>query len=331
VPDEEIMAAVPPAAKGVLGVANKGEDTVWLVDLESGRPFAKLPTGPNPQEVVFTPDGRYAAVTNMGHGARAPGRSLTVVDVGGRKVRKEIDLGRHGAPHGLVMLDEKRVLLTSHATDHLVVVNLETGEVERDMPSGGKGTHLVVLSPDKKIAYAANVSTGDVTVVELATGRLVKSIPTGNRAEGISISPDGRQVAIGNVGAHTVSVIDAERLEVVKTLENTQIPIRTFYTSDGKSLLVACAGTGETAVFATDGFQEKKRIRLGDRRDLELVSGPHPMPMNFDRLPGAGLIYNVVLNADAVIAIDEKTLEIVDVIRTGSLPDGIGVTAAKAE
>lgn len=317
------LVALGVASNPLLATVNKGEDTVSLIDLGTRKEIAKLPTGSHPQEVIFVSGGRWAVVSNMGTGPAQAARTLTVVDVSARKVAKTIELGDHGMPHGLVELGAQRVLMTSHLTDHLVVVNIDTGKVERSMPSGGKGTHLAVLSPDRKLAYAANVGTGTVTAVEIASGKVLATIPAGERAEGISISPDGTWVAIGNLGVNSVTLIDAATRTVKRTLPGLAVPIRTFFSSDNKRLFVACAGTGEIAVFRADGTERIGTVDLKSTPNFKFWTDSKPIPMNFARRGRE--IFVAIVNANEVVAFDEETLKVTQRFPTGQLPDGIAV------
>lgn len=314
--------------KGTLASVNKGENTVSLIDLGSGKTLTKLGVGPSPQEVVFSPSGKIGVVSNMGLSkpGEGPGKTLSVIDLEGKKIKSEIQLGAHGAPHGLIFLDEDKVLMTSHATDSLVMVDLKEGKVEKALSTQAKGTHLVVLSPDKKFAYTISAFSEEVSVIDLAKWEVTKKIKCGARAEGMSISPDGKWMAVGNIGADTVTVIDLGTNEVVKTLSSLALPIRTFFTSDSKHMLVACANSGEIAVFDSKTLEEKKRIKLANAKGVTLTQGPFPMPMNFEADRKNGRIYSVLINADAVAVIDEKSLEVVGILATGSFPDGIGFT-----
>lgn len=324
---------VPPAQAlatnelplGTLAVVNKVDNTLHLVDLPTKKRVHQFATGPNPQEVVFVDGGRTVLATNMGHGARQPGNTITIGDADRGTLTGEINLGTHGAPHGLTRLDADRVLVTSHATDHILVVNWRTKSVERAFPSGGKGTHLVLVSPDGKRAYAANVASNSVTVLDLAEGKLVKSIPAGNRSEGISLSQDGRTIAIGNLGDNSVTIIDTEKLEPTRTIPNLKTPIRTFFSSDGKRLFVSCAEPGEIAVISTGNYQEETRIILKEVPGLTPRQAPVPIPMNFDRYPDRPLIFTALINCEAVLVWDERTLKPVAILPTGPLPDGIAV------
>ena len=52
------------ARAATLVVLNKSEATASLIDLESGRVAATVPTGQAPHEVAVSPDGRLALATN---------------------------------------------------------------------------------------------------------------------------------------------------------------------------------------------------------------------------------------------------------------------------
>ena len=325
---DEPKATKPVANKGTLASVNKGDNTVSLIDLASGKTLVKLGVGPSPQEVTFSPSGKVGLVSNMGLSkpGEGPGKSLSVVSLEQKKILREIPLGDHGAPHGVIFLDEDNALMTSHVSDSIVHINVKEGKIERTLKTEGKGTHLVVLSPDKKMAYAINAFSEDVSVINLSEWKVTQRVKCGSRAEGISISPDGKWIAVGNVGGDSVTVIDAAKLEVVKTLTGLALPIRTFFTSDGVHMLVACANSGELAVFDTKTLTEKKRIKLANAKGVTLTQGLFPMAMKFEADRKNGQIYYVLINADAVAVIDEKSLEVVGILATGSFPDGIGFT-----
>jgi DNA-binding beta-propeller fold protein YncE len=66
--------------RGTIVVSNMNDNTMMLVDAESGRTLATLATGEGPHEVAVSHDGRRAVVSNYGVRGK-PGNSLTLVDV----------------------------------------------------------------------------------------------------------------------------------------------------------------------------------------------------------------------------------------------------------
>lgn len=68
----------PPGLTGTVVVVNKQGNDASFIDLESGKIVASAPTGIGPHELVVSPDGRLAVVTNYGGGSA---NTLTVFDI----------------------------------------------------------------------------------------------------------------------------------------------------------------------------------------------------------------------------------------------------------
>lgn len=313
-----------PAPKPTLLVLNKLDNTVWITDLESAKVRAKLATGPNPNEVAISPDGTLAAISDMGSG-QEPGKTLTLVDLGGNKVLRKISIEPHTLPHGIHWLSKDRLVFTSHATDSLVEVDVPAGKIHRAINTEQKGTHLVVFSPDLSRAYTVNAISGSVTALNFKTGKVIKQIPTGDRAEGISISPDGKWVACGNVGANTVSIINTEDYTVAQTLKGIAGPIRTLFTQDGKHLAVSSVGSGALEIFDTKDWKIVASVELKQKPIADpQYQGQWPIPMNLTRLKNGNLLV-VLVTSHAVAEVDTKTWKVTRTFETGPLPDGIAV------
>lgn len=315
-------------ATSTLLVLNKAENTVWLVDMATGEPRAKLPTGPQPNEVAVSPNQKVAAISDMG-GAGVPlGKTMTFVDIAAGKVTQTIDLSPHGAAHGIVWLSNDRLLFTSHMTDSVVELDVKAGKVVRAIPTEQKGTHLAVVARDQSRAWAVNAVTGSVTEIDLKAGRVVRQIPTGARAEGISLSPDGKWVACGNIGADTVSIIEAETGKVVHTLAGTGMPIRTLFTANGKHLAVSCVKSGTLQVFSVEGWKKVAEVELKGAPAIPDYGNQWPVPMNLSLLPNGNLLV-VLVTSHAVAEVDTKTWKAVRYFSTGRLPDGIAVAGLR--
>ncbi len=305
-------------------VLNKGDNTVWITELNSAKVQAKLPTGPNPNEVAVSPDGTIAAISDMGTGQQ-PGKPLTLVDLSKNVVTRTINVDSQGMPHGIHWLSNKKLAFTSHATDSVVELDVDKGEIVRAIPTQQKGTHLVVFSPDQSTAYAVNAVSGSVSVIDYREGKVLKQIQCGNRAEGISISPEGKWVACGNVGANNVSIIDTTTQTVSHTIEGVGGPIRTIFSADGKHLAVSSITSGSLEIFETSAWKKIKSVDLKQKP----VANPHygnqwPIPMNLFRRKGGNLMV-VLVTSHAVAEVDVRKWEVVRTFDTGPLPDGMAV------
>ena len=205
-------------------VLNKSEHTASLIDPESGKTLAKLPVGRGPHEVIVSPDGRTAYVSNFGpYGicppgdtmCKTPGNTITVLDLAERKVKTTYDYGTNNGQHGSVISrDGKLVWVTSETPQSLLEIDAATGKIVNQWMTKQERSHLVVVTPDEKKFYVSNTISGSVSVIERATGA-VKVIPIGKGAEAITISPDGREVWVGMPADNKIAVISTAKDEIV--------------------------------------------------------------------------------------------------------------------
>src|ERR1700719_3694352 len=79
--------STPPKA---LLVLSKGDHTLSIVDPASLKVIARMPSGPDPHEVVASTDGRFAYISNYGGGAY---NTIGVIDLVAQKGLPSIDLG----------------------------------------------------------------------------------------------------------------------------------------------------------------------------------------------------------------------------------------------
>lgn len=333
-----IAAVAQAATPGSLLVLNKSDNTATLIELESKKTLATIPTGVGPHEVAISPDGGLAVVAD--YGDQTPGNTLTVIDVRAGKQTRRIDLGEYRRPHGLAWLQGNEVAVTVEANKALLIVDVSTGKVMHAIPTGQEVSHMVVTSAKHHRAFVANIGSGSVTVIDLAQKKHAVDIATGKGAEGIDISPDETQVWVTNRGANTVSVIDAATLKVIATLDSKSFPIRAKFTPDGKHVLVSNAQSGDVSVFDAATRQQITRIPMqagakaatGDDRRLfgsDFSSGP--VPVGILMAPGLDVAFVANTNADRVSVIDLKTWTVVDRLTAGRQPDGLGYARPPAQ
>ena len=328
-----LTALVSPVPGGTLVVVNKTDNTVDLVDAETGESVATLPTGQGPHEAAVSRDGETAVISNYGHRGK-PGSTLTVIDVEGAKVVRTVDLGDHSRPHGLSWISDDAVVVTTEDSRHLLVVDVVKGTVDAQVETGQQVSHMVATTPDGKRAFVANIDSGNVTAIDLDQRRKLADITTGAGAEGIATTPDGKHVWVTNRAADTLSVIDASTLEVVATVPCKGFPIRVAITPDGKRALVSCASTGEVVVFDVTARKELLRRKL----DLSTVPtasmrlfgdrfGESPVPVGLVIAPDGKRAWVAATQADAVVVFDPASLEVLDLVKAGQEPDGMAFSS----
>lgn len=327
-----VAAAAPP---GTLLVLNKADDTLSFIDLATEAVEATLPTGDAPHEIAVSEDGKTAVVTNYGD-TQNPGRTLSVVDVPGKRVLRTIDLGSYGRPHGIVWLQGDEVAVTVEASKALLIVGVNEGKVKHAVATDQVGSHMVAVSPKHRRAFTANIGSGSTTVVDLSTHARVCDVATGRGAEGIAVAPDGSEVWVTNRDANTVSIVDPATLQVTATLQPGETPIRVKFTPDGTRALVSNAKSGDVAVFDTVTKKKLASIPMheegeqppgNDSRPMASQSGSDPVPVGILIPASLSLAFVANTNADTITVIDLNTMKIVSRLKAGKEPDGLGYTS----
>jgi len=323
------VALALPAAAGTLVVANKSEATVSLVDTGSGEIVATLPTGNAPHEVDVSPNGELALVGNYGT-REAPGSSLTLIDIEAAEVVKTIELEGYARPHGIVWTNDRRAVVTVEENRSIVEIDVERGEVVEVVETDAEISHMIAVAKKRGLAFVANIGSGSVTVIDLAVGTKVASIPTGEGAEGIAVTPDGRQVWVTNRAENTITVIDANRHAPVAKLHAGEFPIRAEATADGRFVLVTNAKGNDLSVFTTNQLAEVRRVAFeavstdAEGRLFSDRFGSSSVPIGIEIVDGEGRAYVAHANADGISIVDLERWEVVGTLSAGREPDGMG-------
>ncbi|MBI2213891.1 MAG: beta-propeller fold lactonase family protein [Acidobacteria bacterium] len=328
-----LLALFAPAALAAdtLVVANKTANSVDLFDAKTGVSRATVATGYRPHEVVVSPDGSLAVVSNYGDREK-PGASLTVVDLRTAKVARTIELAATTQPHGLAWLAGNEIVVTAEGTKRLLVVDAAKGVIVREIETAQEISHMVVVSSDKKRAFVTNIGSGSVSVLDLVAGTKIRDIRTGAGAEGIAMSPDGNELWVGNRANDTIAIIDPEALEVRAMVACEGFPIRIAFTPDGKRVIVAAAKSGEVVLFDAKLRKEiaRRKFNLATATDAaqRLFGdrfGASTVPVGIVVAPKGDRAWVAATKADMVVVVDTKTLRVTELVRAGKEPDGMAL------
>ena len=299
-------AALAPAQtpSPALLVLNKEDATLAIMDPGSGKATGSVPVGESPHEVTVSADGRLAFVSN--YGSKTPGRTISVIDIAGRKELRRFDLGPLRKPHGMAFSGGK-VYFTAEANRLIGRYDPAANVVDWLMGTGLSGTHMVLPSRDGSMLFTANIGSDSISVIE---GSNATVIPVGKGPEGLDLSPDGRELWTAHSRDGGISVIDVAAKRVTHTLNiGTQRSNRIKFTTDGKLVLVSDMGGGELVVLDAAARKQVKRIKIGRN------------PEGILTLPGRA--YVAVAGDNQVAVLDLHTLEVTRRIATGAGPDGL--------
>jgi YVTN family beta-propeller protein len=245
---------------------------------------------------------------------RTPGNTITVLDLVERKVKATYDYGSNTGQHGsAISRDGKLLWVTSETPQSLLEIDTATGKIVNQWMTKQERSHLVVATPDEKKFYVSNTVSGSVTVIERATGA-AKIIPIGERAEALSISPDGLEVWVGMPVDNKIAVISTAKDEVVQTFDSgAKQPQRIRFTPDGKEVWVSHVAADTLTVIDAKSRTIAASVSVGKR--------PQGIVFSSDGRRG----YFALSGSDQVAVIDVPGRKLVRNFETGLDPDGIGL------
>ncbi|PYV35681.1 MAG: hypothetical protein DMG22_01675, partial [Acidobacteria bacterium] len=192
-------AAMPAASRGLLIVANKGDQTIGIIDPEAGREIAAIKeTGFTAHEVITSPDGRtvYAPIYgNSGVGSPGTdGQTIDVIDIPSRKIVRTIHLDQPTRPHCPKFGPDGRLYVSTELTQSVTVINPETNTVVGSLPTGQIESHMFAITSDGKRIYTSNVHVGTVSSIDVAGRKVIAVIHVSPHAQRIALSVDDRYV-----------------------------------------------------------------------------------------------------------------------------------------
>jgi len=329
-----VIFMLPGAWAATLVVANKAEATASLINLESGAVVATLPTGEGPHEVGISPDGQFAMVSNYGRRGSS-GNSLTLINIPSAIVVKTIDLGEYLKPHGVEWVDGNKVAVTVEGNQALIEVNVTQSSVTRVIKTDQDISHMVALDPVRNRAYTTNMGSASITVINLESGKRLENIKTGKGAEGLAVSAGEGRIWVTNRDEDTITVLDGNTLQPLKTFSSKGFPIRATATAKGQ-VLVTRARAGDLVIYDAASFDEVRTVpfdinsmgsedRLfGDRFGDSSV----PIGVVVDNAGERAFVAHA--NADVITEIDLASGDIVRLLHAGKEPDGMGYSTVNA-
>src|SRR6202044_4216095 len=146
------FAAPPSPSNGLLLVANKGDQTLGLIDPTAGRQIAAVAEGGVPgHEVAVSPDGKRAFVPIYGNsGVGMPGTdgsTIAVIDLGEHKLIHTFDFGHGVRPHCAVFGPKDGLLyVTTELEKSVTVIDPQTFKLVGSVRPGQAKSHMLSFS-----------------------------------------------------------------------------------------------------------------------------------------------------------------------------------------
>jgi YVTN family beta-propeller protein len=315
-------------------VLSKSDTTLSIVDPATLKVVARMPSGPDPHEVIASSDGKFAYVSNYGGGAY---NTITVVDLVAQKTLAPIDLGALRGPHGLVFAGGK-LWFTAEAAKVIGSYDPVSQKIDLVLGTGQNRTHMIWVADDLKRIVTSNVSSATMTFIEKregggrgpggpGPGRGGRGGPpggdwdetvvaVGRGAEGFDVSPDGKEIWAANAQDGTVSVVDIAGKKVSQTLDaNVNSANRLKFTPDGKLVFVSTLGGPDLTILDAATRKVVKRVKIGRGAAGILMQ------------PDGSRAFVACTPDDYVVVVDLKSLEVTGHLDAGKQPDGLAWVA----
>ena len=193
-----------------------------------------------PVEAAFTPDGRYAYVSN--YAMYGPGYSRPGTDT--------------CSP------------ADGYDDSTLYRVDLEALAIDQVIPVGSVPKYVAV-TPDGSTVLVTNWCSYDLSIVDVATGTEVERLDLGRYPRGIAITPDSATAYIALMGAFDVLVLDLEDLSLDRVADIGRSPRHLVLSPDGDTLYATLNGEGVVA-----------RIDLATEEVTKITTGEAPRSMD---------------------------------------------------
>ena len=315
-----IRAEPPPAAATgpVLLIGNKGEDSVSFVDLATGAELGRGTTGKMPHEIAISPDGSQAAVVAYGgttidlfdvatrtrlktidlspnegpHGiawlkdgrivvTTERSQSVAVVDPIAGAVTASIKTDQPGT-HMVAVTDDGTTAYASNIQGGTItVIDLAGRRKLRDIMIGGR-PEGIALSRDELVLWVGDLDGSRVQAFDTDTFDRLADVETGATPIRVAASPDGRWIVTSNLGAGSLTVIDAATRKHVRDIvvsgdrEAGQVTI--LFSADGSRIYAAETARDAIAEVDFASGTVLRRLPAGKNGDGLAIAGAGKQP-----------------------------------------------------
>jgi YVTN family beta-propeller protein len=308
--------AVQPAA-GFLLVANKGDQTLSIVDAVAGRQLATVPeNGKTGHEVAASPDGKRAFVPIYGDsGVGRPGTDgqlIRVIDLPSRTVVGTIDFGKGVRPHCAVFGPKNGLLyVTTELENSVTIIDPATLKILGSVPTGETQSHMLAITHDGRRGYTANVGPGSVSVLDLEANKLLATIPVATMTQRISVSVDDRWAFTADQTKLRLIVVDTATNTVSTSIPLPGLAYGTAPTPDGHWLVVTLPTINKVGL-----------IDLTTMKLVHTVDVPKaPQAVLVD--PSGVMAYASCDASGQIAVIDIKSWKVEKLIAVGAVADGL--------
>jgi DNA-binding beta-propeller fold protein YncE len=266
------------APKGMLVVANKGDNALGLIDVAAGKQVAEVAEGGvTGHEVIASRDGKLAYVPIYGNsGVGMPGTdgsNMVVIDLASRKVVGNVDFGKGVRPHCPLFGPRNGLLYVSTELEKAIaIIDPSTLKIVGSIPTGQEQSHMFTITRNGHRAYTANVGPGTVSVLDLDARKVLDIIPVSGQVQRISLSVDDKLVFTSDVTKPQLAVIDTATNKIKTWIPMPGLGYGSAPTQDGKWLVIALPLVNKVAAIDLKAMQVAHTIDVPTKPQEVLIA-----------------------------------------------------------
>jgi WD40 repeat protein len=256
------VIAVPATGRGI--TTNGKSNTATIFDLKTLKPIVELPTGKNPDALLYDQFSKRVFIFNHGD------VTTTAIDIAKGKVAGTVDLGGTALEAGAT--DGKGTIFVNLEDDsEIVSFDAKTLSVKKrwKVSPGEEPTGLAIDLKSKRLFSTCHNEM--LMIVDVEKGNIVAQVPIGKRVDGVVFDPTLKMVFTSN-GEGTVTVVQevsSNEFKVAETIK-TEVGARTI-TIDPKThhIFLTSAQYGATPEPTTENPNPRPSIVPGTFMVLE--------------------------------------------------------------
>lgn len=306
---------------GTVIVTNVLSNSVTLFDETTMVPVKEVKVGYMPHEVIVTPDGKTALISNFGDLFNViKGHSVTSIDVASAQVLQTIELPKKSRPHGLALISDTEALVTAQGIQSLLVIDYVTGKITKTIALPGAGAHMVLVDAEKRFAYVANTDSGTVCKINLMNFAVVGEVKIGKETEGLALTNEEDLLLVTDRKDNEVAVIRTKDLSLQKKIQTASGPVRVVMFDHGLSALVTNTVSGNAQVIDIASLAINKTF------NTTLSHSPLPVPINIAVREDQKTAYITNSFAGNITLVDLIKGDVLNTFKGGHMPDGIAIS-----
>ena len=303
-----------PTRPEVYGVSSAG-GYVWILDPRAnrftGQISARIPVGPLPYALDFSPDGNRIYTTASGN------NTVLAIDARSRAIVAHAATGRepvlaHVTPDG-------KTVLVVNRRDGTLGIHDATTLAPRGSVSVVAQPEDVAVLPDSSLAFVLSRSERRISVVDLRRGVLLTNLQLAGAPTDMLLKPDGGELYVISPEAHGLQAINTWTHEVGDYMVLGSAPTRGVLSEDASLMYVSDTAAGR--VTPVDIFN--RRIVREPGKGFPVPAGDAPGGLRFD--PAENLLLVVSAGSGDLAVIRVRTNFLLTMIPVGDHPQELAV------